>query len=362
MQPLGEAGVVEHQREMAEQRLDQGAGSGGDLVWIAGEVGEHPRGVAHRQRQPGGALEVDRRRSPLAADPDLHRHLRRRPQRLAEDVGQHLDVGLPDRVLEEDLDHAGVDLPHRHGEELRVHQLAQGLQRAEGRLMEVVGGHSALQQGIEHGRLEQRGVEVAGHPGEHLDGADPLRVEGTGGGRARRGVGFADQTSHGLDQLPRPVVLGEVGVGAGAQAPVARRRLAVAGEDQHRHVGARRIGLEQPQQGEAVHGGHLEVGHHHRRPLAQRRHRPLGAVARLQHLEAGAAQGAGEDRPRHLAVIDHQHPPVHRFPLIAPPWPPIGGRARGRARAAAARRRRRRARRRRAACRRRPSWPRPARG
>src|SRR6202035_458131 len=42
---------------------------------------------------------------------------------------------------------------------------------------------------------------------------------------------------------------------------------------------------------------------------AESQHRPLDAVARLEDLEAGGAQRPSENGPRHLAVVDDEHPP-----------------------------------------------------
>ena len=64
-------------------------------------------------------------------------------------------------------------------------------------------------------------------------------------------------------------------------------------------------------------------------PLAQGGQRALGAVARLQHLEAGAAQGAGEDGPRHLAVVHHQDARGSRAPPFSQARTSVRARSRG---------------------------------
>ena len=139
-----------------------------------------------------------------------------------------------------EVDDDCLGLRDAHGEERGVDHLADRAQALLTCLVQLLGPHAVLEQGVGERRLHQVGVELASDPGKDLQG-----TLGRVPTRLRDGLLAGRQTHHRGHQLLGVIVLGQVGVGAGAEPPEAGRGLAVAGQDDHRQVAGGRVALEQ---------------------------------------------------------------------------------------------------------------------
>ena len=181
-----------------------------------------PRRASGSQTVPErGSAESPR----VPLDPGLDVEARARPHPLGEPAGEGLTSSCSHLLRQVDLGHHHLGVGHRHRQAAWRRRSPQRRQGAARRLVEVAGRHPLLEQGVDQGSLQERIVQVAGHPRQ--DAHRALRHRETLNGlRLRCGLRhLGHQAGHRLDQLLRPEVLAQEGVGAGAQAPEAGGRL-----------------------------------------------------------------------------------------------------------------------------------------
>ena len=124
----------------------------------------------------------------------------------------------------------------------------------------------------------------------------------------------AEQRPHPGDELRVAERLGDVVIGAGAQAAHLVRLLAVRGEHEHGNLAQ----LADPlKDGPPVHLREPDVQDHDVRALAVKRAQALPAVSRRRHREPVPAQrGAHAERDVRV-VLDQQHPVRHCAAAVA---------------------------------------------
>ncbi len=210
VQPLRQAGVVEHQREMAGEGVDQrcrsrSANCWGSRGWRAStprppRTGRASQTVRSRSTAAAARLAGRRRVATGAVDPVTWRSTRRpaRSPGSRPPAGQHVEVLRRRASWSRIVDHGGLRLADAHRQEAARPPPGPGSRaRPRAGLVEVGGGHAALEQGVDQRRLEQAGVELAGDARQHVERPD-LRgpPAATGAASPARGAASALDGRH----------------------------------------------------------------------------------------------------------------------------------------------------------------------
>ncbi len=316
---LVELGLVDRDRRLGRDAGHQAFGAGIEHAGV---------GMAEKQAAQDLAGLGDHGRCQIAA----HRRLAERQALTGRALAEALvlcDIRRADHRLT--LEHGSERCAHarrRHGAEIRSPGAGDGRERG-GLAMGV--GHGGDEHAISGAGQLGRGI------GHHLDHRLELELGGDRGAhdielfeRCRflaqhLGAGAPDPGQAQIDldpgqQLPRRERLGQIIVGAGAQALDLGLLAGARREEEDRDLAQRRIGTQCGQQAEAVQLRHHHVGQHQIRlqrpcrrqggdairagldPVASRPQQPfdivahVGVVVRQQHQLIVA--GAGADRPQ----------------------------------------------------------------